>query len=46
MSRVWLCAETVVLDVSGDAGKRGEIVSGEPGSGGGAGNQTPLTCTP
>jgi hypothetical protein len=39
-------AETTVSGVSGDAGKRREIASGEPGSGGGAGNQTPLACTP
>jgi hypothetical protein len=39
-------AETVGSGVSGDAGKRREIASGESGSGGGAGNQTPLACTP
>jgi hypothetical protein len=38
-------AETAVSGVSGDAGQRREIASGEPGSGGGAGNQTPLACT-
>jgi hypothetical protein len=39
-------AETVISGVSEDAGKREENASGEPGSGGGAGNQTPLACTP
>jgi hypothetical protein len=39
-------AETVVSGVSEDAGKMREIASGEPGSEGGAGNQTPLDCTP
>jgi hypothetical protein len=45
MSRAWLCRNGR-SGVSEDAGKSGEIASGEPGSGGGAGNQTPLTYTP
>jgi hypothetical protein len=39
-------AETADSSVSRDARSGGQNASGEPGLWGGAGNQTPLACTP